>query len=120
MYFMNTLPRWLLIFGLAFVFGYFGIDKLIHPELWTQWMPVWMDGLMGFSTEGWVKVIGIVEIILAAGLVIPWPGTQRIAAGLSVFHLAAILTQTGWNDIAVRDIGLLAMALALTFSSEER
>jgi|GEM_PF-3698566 len=30
-------------------------------------------------------------------------------------YLVAILTQTGWNNIAVRDIGLLFMTIGLWF-----
>lgn len=117
---MKTTPRWLLILGLAFVFGYFGIDKFWHPILWIQWIPDWMDGLIGMNKDAWLKLIGASEIILAVGLLLPSYLIQRIAAALCGLHLLGVLTQTGWNDVAVRDIGLLAIAITLVIAQEEK
>jgi hypothetical protein len=44
---------------------------------------------------------------------IPVRLVRQIGAIMIALHLVAILTQVGWNDIAVRDIGLLLSALAL-------
>lgn len=108
-----ALPTWLLILGLAFVFAYFGIDKLIHPLIWIGWIPLWMEGLLGLTREGWLLLTGILEILFAILLLLPIRTARRIGAALISLHLLAILTQTGWNDIAVRDIGLLLSSLAL-------
>jgi hypothetical protein len=106
-------PHVVLIIGLAFVFGYFGIDKLITPLVWIGWIPLWMEGLLGMTRETWLSIIGIGEIFLAVLLLIPHLLVRKVAAALSTLHLLGILTQTGWNDVAVRDIGLLAAAVAL-------
>lgn len=111
----ESYAKWLLIIGLAFVFGYFGIDKFVHPDIWIGWMPVWMEGLMGMTRETWLPVIGATEVLLAVMLVIPVRIIQRLGAILVALHLVAILTQVGWNDIGIRDMGLLLSSLALAF-----
>ncbi len=61
----------LLTVGLAFVFAYFGTDKFMHPDWWIDWMPTWMEGLMGFSRMGWMYITGALEILFAVMLLIP-------------------------------------------------
>ncbi len=78
-------------------------------------MPPWMDGLLGLPLATWLRITGIGEILLAILLLVPVRALQRIIAILMALHLLAVLTQTGWNDIAVRDIGLLLSSLALLF-----
>lgn len=102
-----------LTISLVFVFGYFGVDKMVHPEYWIGWIPRWMDGLLGLTDHAWLIVIALAEIFLAVLLLMPVPMVRRIGGILICIHLMAILTQTGWNDIAVRDIGLLGATLAL-------
>ena len=109
------ISRWTLLSGLAFVFAYFGIDKFIHPTLWIDWMPTWLDGQFSLTLSQWMQVTAVAEIIIAAALLFPVLIVQRIASFFAAAHLTAVLTQTGWNDIAVRDIGLLMMATALWY-----
>ena len=45
----NALAKAILIFELALIFGYFGIDKFVHPLNWIGWIPLWMDGLFGMA-----------------------------------------------------------------------
>ncbi len=109
----NALPNILLTLGLAFVFGWFGFDKLMHPEFWLGWIPMGMEGLLSFSREGWLTIIGCTEMLFALLILIPVRAVRRVGTVLIALHLVAILTQTGWNDIAVRDIGLLFMTMGL-------
>lgn len=111
----QSTAKFLLLAALAFVFGYFGIDKFVSPEIWIGWIPLWMDGLLGMSLDTWLSMIGALEVLFALLLVIPIRLVQRTGAVLIALHLLGILTQVGWNDIAVRDIGLLLADLALLF-----
>lgn len=111
----KTVAIILLALGLAFVFGAFGIGKFEDPLLWIGWMPAWMDGLLGLPQSTWLRIVGLTEILLALLLLIPVRTVQRVAAILMALHLLGVLTQTGWNDIAIRDIGLLLSSLALLF-----
>lgn len=108
-----TVALWLLIFSLVFVFGYFGIDKFIHPAAWIGWLPDWMNGLGGLSKDAWLKLTGASEILFAILILIPVRQSQRIGAIFMILHLLAILTQVGWNDIAVRDINIMISCIAL-------
>lgn len=109
----KTYADLLLTAGLAFVFIYFGVDKFVHPQWWIGWMPEWMDGLLGLSNNAWMHITGVLEILFAVMLLIPVRIIRQSGAILCALHLVAVLTQTGWNDIAVRDIGLLLMSLGL-------
>ncbi len=117
---MSALPRWILLIGLAFVFGYFGVDKFLNPLTWIGWIPPWLDGVFGFDREMWLSIFGAVEIALAVGLLLPLYTVQRIAAAGCGIHLIGVISQVGWNDVAVRDIGLIAIAAALVATTEEQ
>ncbi len=110
-----TTARWTLILGLSFVFLYFGVEKFLHPNVWIGWMPKWFDGLFTMNMLWWLKTIGVLEIVIGVGLLIPIRLLQQIASIGASLHLVAILTQIGWNDVAVRDSGLLCMATALFY-----
>jgi len=107
--------NWLLTAALVLVFLYFGIDKFVHPTLWIGWIPLWMDGLLGIPVDTWLMLIGATEILFGLFLVFPIRKVRQIGCILIALHLVAILTQVGWNDIGVRDTGLLLAALALLF-----
>jgi|CXWL01.1.fsa_nt_gi hypothetical protein len=109
----TNVAKWLLILALVFVFAYFGIDKFMHPLLWIGWLPSWMDGLAGLPKESWLKLIGASEILFALMVLIPFRHIQRIGVMLIILHLLGILTQVGWNDVAVRDIGIMISGIAL-------
>ncbi len=101
--------------SLVLVFGYFGIDKFLNPTIWIGWIPAWMDGLLGLSVYTWLNIIGVTELLLAFLLVIPVRRVRQAGVILICLHLIGILTQVGWNDIGVRDLGLLGAALGLLF-----
>ena len=105
--------RRILILSLAFVFAYFGIDKFIHPAFWQGWIPSWLSGDFGLDALTWLKVIGSIEIATAVLIFQPFRLLRRLGCLLAVLQLIGILTQTGWNDIAVRDIALMAIAIAV-------
>ena len=102
-----------LIGGLAFVFGWFGIDKFVHPTLWMGFLPPWMDGFLGISKTVWIVIVGASEILLALMILIPVRMIRQLGAAFMGIHLLGVLWQLGWNDIAVRDIGLLTGSIAL-------
>lgn len=109
----TAIARGVLMSAMIIVFGVFGIDKFLHPLSWIAWMPPWIDGLVGLSKSQWLMVTGASEIILASGLLFPKTIIRRIAAWGMTLHLCFILTQTGINDLFVRDLGLMLSAVAL-------
>lgn len=107
--------KMLLIAGLGLVFGVFGVDKFLSPFVWIGWIPTGMEGLLGLSRGVWLRVIGFAELLMAILVIIPLQRVRQTGATLMALHLVAILTQTGWSDIGIRDTGLLLSALALLF-----
>lgn len=107
-------PEIFLVTGLAYVFLFFGYQKIFMTDYWVGWIPGWMEGLMGMSKMIWTQVIGVFEVIFGIGLIIP--KTRTIIAALIVLHLLAIIIMTGFSDIGIRDTGLLLMTLALLAS----
>ncbi len=106
-------PTWILIAASVLVFGWFGIDKFLNPVLWTGFLPVWMDGLLGMGKNTWILIVGAAEIALALALLVPHRLIRLLATAGVIGHLLMVLVQVGWNDIGVRDIGLLLGAVAL-------
>ncbi len=106
-------PAWILIAAFVIVFGYFGIDKFLNPILWVGFLPTWMDGFFDVSKDVWIKIVGGAEIIMAILLLIPHRRVRQAGTILIILHLIAVLIQVGWNDIGVRDLGLLLSAGAL-------
>jgi len=108
---------WIIGVGLAFVFVVFGLEKFFLPSHWLGWIPTWMDGLAMLDKTIWLKIIGGVELLTALLLLLPYRKVRRAGAGLATVQLIGILSevfrQTGWNDVVVRDVALLSMAVAL-------
>lgn|SRR3989338_278077 len=109
----NALARYILLAELILIFGYFGIDKFIHPLIWIGWMPSWMDGLLGMSKNTWLQIVGAGEITMAVLLVVPVRLVRQIGATLVVLEVMGVLTQVGFNDMGARDLGIFLSALAL-------
>lgn len=109
----KQLAKYVLIASLIFVFAWFGIDKLRDPLFWSTYLPVWMDGLFGIPSDTWIIGIGFFELLLAALLLIPLRRVRQVAAALIVLHLIGIVWQVGFDDVGIRDIGLLMSAIAL-------
>lgn len=104
---------WLLTAGNVIVFGLFGAEKLYKPKSWIDWMPAWIDGFAGLPVAQWLTVIGITEILMALFLLLPFRRLRQAGALLISLHLIAIIFEIGWNEIAIRDIGLAMGSLAL-------
>ena len=94
--------------GLGGVFLLFGIDKFFHPVFWAGYIPQWFT-LVSAGTL--LVVLGIVEAILGAMVLVGF-GT-RFAASISALMLLGIIISLGYNEIMVRDAGLLCLALGI-------
>lgn len=104
--------------GLAIMLIGMGIDKYVHPELWLGWLPLQMEGLLSMDRLMWLKLIAGIEVLLGIGILLPMRLARQAASAILVLHLlsicAIVFWMTGWNDILLRDIGLLAAAIALS------
>ena len=103
--------------GLAFVFLWFGIDKFTHPDYWINaWLPAWFVLILnslGIGTLNFIYLNGIFEVVLGLGFI--FNIFVKLFAFLVILFLLFVIFSFGLNEIIVRDVGLLGIALALLF-----
>ena len=122
MFSSQKLSFFLLRTGLAAVFLWFGIDKMVHPSYWLNaWVPQWfLEVLAKFGTDGiqFVYVNGVFEILIGVSLL---SGVLiKFFSFLAVIFLLSVIVSVGLNEVVVRDIGLLGGFLALLFMPSRR
>ena len=99
----------------------FGLDKFFNLLTdWPGYLAPWIDSLVPGTAQQAMYVVGVVEI--AAGILVairPLIGGYVVAAWLA--GIIVNLVSTGeYYDIALRDVGLLAGALALSLLATDR
>ena len=93
----------------------FGLDKFagVLTDDWTRYLAPEFNDIIPGSAATAMHIVGVVEIV--AGLVVlltPRWGSLLVAGWLAGINLNLLLVG-GYGDIAMRDFGLLAGALAL-------
>jgi hypothetical protein len=92
----------------------FGLDKFTNLLTdWPQYLAPWIDGIVPGTAQQAMYAVGVVEIV--AGVVVaiaPRFGGWLVAAWL-LGIIVNLLTIPGFYDIALRDVGLFAGAVAL-------
>jgi len=102
--------------GLAAVFIWFGVDKLLHSNYWIM---AWTSPALslfnnfGISQNQLFSVAGIFEIII--GLSLTFSIFIKFFSSLAFFYLIAILVVNGLTEVTVRDIGLIGGFLTIIF-----
>ena len=118
--------------GLAFVLLWFGFNQLFNPEAFLGYLPEWVlpnhSGMMGpmmthmynagFQADNFIIFNGILDSLIGFFLLIGF--YTRIFGLVAAFHLSFIAFSLGYNDVAIRDVGLVAMAVSLVFSGAGR
>lgn len=98
--------------GVAITFLWIGILIFKEPQGWGGYLQPWILPFLPFSIKEVMISTAIFDILVGAFLLIDY--YTFFAALLGFLHLVIVLTVSGINSITVRDIGLLAAALALT------
>jgi len=110
-----TIGRMLL--GLVFV--WFGWHEVIQPGLWTQYVPVISESSRPATVL--VAVHGWVLLALAAALLLGVaPRVSAAIASLLLLEIVISLLVTGFSDTAMRDMGVLGLAVVLTGCKDQR
>ncbi len=116
------LSHLLLRFGLAAVFLWFGIDKFIHPNYWIDaWLPQSVASIiegLGLGAEEFMYLNGIIEVLIGTSLVSGLLMRLFASFGIGIMVLAMIFH--GFNEILVRDLGLIGGLLAIIFWPDRR
>ncbi|HYD93649.1 MAG TPA: hypothetical protein VEB18_04340 [Candidatus Paceibacterota bacterium] len=108
---MITLAFPLVQYGLAFVFFWTGVLIFRDVEGWANLIRnSWIRAMIPDAVLT-IKMVAIFDLVvgvwLATGLFMP------VVSGLAALHLLSVLLVVGIFKPTYRDIGLLAMALAL-------
>ena len=119
--------------AVSLVFLWFGVSQLVNPESFLGYIPGWLyphpsemqhahqlqflHNISGLAH--WVIMgNGFFETFFGAFLLLGF--FTRIAAFLLSFHLVAIALVLGYNDIAVRDLGLSAVTFSVFLNGPDR
>lgn len=101
----------LLRVGLGITFLWVGILIFREPDGWGGLVFPWVVRLLPTPLHG--TMLSVATIDAAIGLLLLLDMWTWYAALLASIHLLMVLLGTGITDITVRDIGLLAAALAV-------
>jgi hypothetical protein len=93
----------------------FGLDKFTNLMThWTAYLAPWIDHLVPGTAQQAMYAVGVTEVV--AGLLVavaPRVGGLVVAAWLAGI-IVDLLTLGDYYDVALRDVGLLAAAVALS------
>ena len=102
--------------GLSLVFLWFGLNQLFDTTNFLGYLPEFL--LQQTYAESFVRLNGGFETILGILLLIGRyikPVTIILA-----LHLIGIIISLGYGDIAIRDVGLLFMTIAIYMGGKDK
>jgi len=100
--------------AMSLVVLWFGFTQLVAPQTFMGYMPSWMPmmgSMMHMQPASFITFNAVFEIIFGFLLLLGF--FTRIAAFLLFLHILFIGINLGYNDIAIRDIGLSLATLAV-------
>jgi uncharacterized membrane protein YphA (DoxX/SURF4 family) len=101
------------------VFAWFGYHELLQPGQWTQYVPVISESsslaIISVLVHGWVLLV--LAAALIAGIA---PRASAAVASVLMLEIVIALMATGLSDTALRDVGVLGLAVALTGATHQR
>ena len=104
---------------LGVVFAWFGYHELLQPGQWTQYVPVISESsslaIIGVLAHGWLLLV--LAAALVAGIA---PRASAALASLLMLEIVISLAVTGLSDTALRDVGVLGLAVCLAGSRNQR
>ena len=98
---------------LGLVLAWFGYHELVNPGAWTGYVPVLSEtsnlAIAAVLIHGWI--LYMLAVALVAGIE---PRLAAAVASILVLEIVISLTVSGLNDTALRDVGVLGLAVVLT------
>ncbi|WP_313812144.1 hypothetical protein [Glutamicibacter sp.] len=106
---------WILRLGFVVLPLLMGVDKFTNVmTYWPAYLSDWVVGLLPFSAQTAMYIVGVVEIIAAIGIAVKPRYSSYVVALWLLGIVVNLLLLGGVLDIALRDVGLFVAALALT------
>ena len=104
---------------LGVVLLWFGYHELVLPGEWTGYVPVVSESsslaIVLVLAHGWVLLV--LAAALIAGIA---PRVSAALASVLLLEIVISLAVTGLSDTALRDLGVLGLALCLTGCKNQR
>jgi uncharacterized membrane protein YphA (DoxX/SURF4 family) len=104
---------------LGVVFFWFGYHELVQPGGWTQYVPVVNESsslaVILVLAHGWV--LFVLAAALVAGIA---PRVAAAIASVVLLEIVISLAVTGLSATALRDLGVLGLAVCLTGCKNQR
>ena len=98
---------------LGLVFAWFGYHELVRPGAWTGYVPVLSEtsnmAVAAVLIHGWI--LFMLAVALVAGIA---PRAAAAVASVVMLEIVISLAVSGPNDTALRDVGVLGLAVCLT------
>ena len=112
---MNFNRETILSIALGFVAVWFGVNEILHPTSWAAFVPAFARSFA--PAVSLVIIHGIVLCLSGLSIVFGWK--RRVFAAILAVMIAQIIftliSASGLDETAVRDIGLLGVAIALAW-----
>tara|TARA_Y100000310_G_scaffold255151_1_gene262419 strand:- start:3164 stop:3559 length:396 start_codon:yes stop_codon:yes gene_type:complete len=102
--------------GISLVFLWFGITQLINPAAYLGYLPSFAQSIP-LTSNTLIYINGIAELILGILLLIGL--FTRLTAFIIILNLITIIIGLGYNDIAIRDFGLLLATLSVLLNGPD-
>ena len=103
--------------SLAFVFGWFGINEILNPGYWSGYVPPMAAEIIPIPILPFVQGHGAVLTFLAICFLfrfqLRYTGILAVLVLLSI--IGGLISMNGFDEVVVRDIGLLGLALSIWF-----
>jgi len=103
--------------SLSLVFLWFGFNQLFDTDSWIGYLPQWGYNLP-IVPELLIQINGAVEIVLGTLLLLGL--FTRLTALILTIHLLGISFNLGYNDVAIRDVGLSLATFAVFLHGKDR
>ena len=97
--------------GMSIVFIWFGYQQLINASPWTVLVPSWVTSFSGLSALSFIYFNAVFEVVF--GLCLLLGLFVRIVGFLLALHMLHITYLVGYNDVGVRDFGLLTATISV-------
>lgn len=101
--------------GLGITFLWIGVLIFKQPEAWGGYLKPWAAGLLPIPLSQAMIATAILDILV--GFLLLVDTFTWLASLLAIIHLVLVLIVSGITDITVRDIAILAVAIAILLDS---
>lgn len=99
----------------------FGLDKFLGLLTdWDKYLAPWINDIVPGTADQAMMAVGVIEVVAGIAVaVVPRYGALLVAAWLAGI-IVNLVTLGHYYDVALRDLGLLAGALALAVLAQGR